>query len=70
MLLQREAITELLADLLLDKDLMDAQVELVLPMAELHWRILGGICHGRCRPWKVIPLSHHWALPRKIIFRA
>ena len=41
--LQREAMAELLADLLLDHDLIDAQVELVLPMAGVHWRVLDGI---------------------------
>ena len=43
MLLQREAIAELLADLLLDNDLMGAQVELVLPMDGVQWRVLDGI---------------------------
>ena len=41
--LQREAMAELLADLLLDHDLIDAQVELLLPMAGVHWRVLDGI---------------------------
>ena len=41
--LQREAMAELLADLLLDQDLIDAQVELLLPMAGVHWRVLDGI---------------------------
>ena len=41
--LQREAMAALLADLLLDHDLIDAQVELVLPMAGVHWRVLDGI---------------------------
>ena len=36
-------MAELLADLLLDHDLIDAQVELVLPMAGVHWRVLDGI---------------------------
>ena len=33
--MQREAMAELLADLLLDHDLIDAQVELLLPLAGL-----------------------------------
>ena len=41
--LQRDAMAELLADLLLDHDLIDAQVELLLPMAGVHWRVLDGI---------------------------
>ena len=41
--LQREVMAELLADLLLDHDLIDAQLELVLPMAGVHWRVLDGI---------------------------
>ena len=41
--LQREAMAELLADLLLDHDLIDAQVELLLPLAGVHWRVLDGI---------------------------
>ena len=44
--LQREAMAELLADLLLDNDLMDAQVELLLPLAGVHWRVLDGIEPG------------------------
>jgi hypothetical protein len=36
-------MAELLADLLLDHDLIDAQVELLLPMAGVHWRVLDGI---------------------------
>ena len=45
--LQREAMAELLADLLLDNDLMDAQVELLLPLAGVHWRVLDGIEPGQ-----------------------
>ena len=41
--LQREAMAELLADLLLDHDLIDAQVELLLPLAGVHWRVLDGV---------------------------
>ena len=36
-------MAELLADLLLDHDLIDAQVELLLPLAGVHWRVLDGI---------------------------
>ena len=45
--LQREAMAELLADLLLDHDLIDAQVELVLPMARHRNQLLVGT--SRCR---------------------
>jgi hypothetical protein len=41
--LQRESMAELLADLLLDHDLIDAQVELLLPLAGVHWRVLDGV---------------------------
>ena len=40
--LQAEAMGELLADLLLDADLMGAQVELVLPLQGCAWRVLDG----------------------------
>ena len=36
-------MAELLADLLLDHDLIDAQVELLLPLAGIHWRVVDGI---------------------------
>ena len=40
--LQAEAMGELLADLLLDADLIGAQVELVLPLQGCAWRVLDG----------------------------
>ena len=41
--LQQEAMGELLADLLLDVDLVGAQVELLLPLEGCAWRVLDGI---------------------------
>jgi len=41
--LQPEAMGELLADLLLDADLVGAQVELVLPLEACDWRVLDGV---------------------------
>ena len=38
--LQREAMAELLADLLLDCDLVGVQLELLLPPEAVHWRVL------------------------------
>lgn len=41
--LQRDAMAELLAELLLDCDVMGAQLELVLPIQGSHWRVLDGV---------------------------
>ena len=41
--LQQQSMVELLADLLLDHDLIDAQVELLLPLAGVHCPVLDGI---------------------------
>ena len=41
--LQQEAMGELLADLLLEADLIGAQVELVLSLESCEWRVLNGI---------------------------
>ena len=69
--LQREAMAELLADLLLDNDLMDAQVELLLPLAGVHWRVLDGIELGQFEqakpaladlPWPLQPQESYIAL--------
>ena len=69
--LQREAMAELLADLLLDNDLMDAQVELLLPLAGVHWRVLDGIEPGQFEqakpaladlPWPLQPQESYTAL--------
>ena len=69
--LQREAMAELLADLLLDHDLMDAQVELLLPLAGVHWRVLDGIGPGQFEqvkpalaglPWPLQPQESYTAL--------
>ena len=40
--LQRELMAELLADLLLDSDVVGAQVVLCLPLAAANWRVLEG----------------------------
>ena len=69
--LQREAMAELLADLLLDHDLIDAQVELLLPLAGVHWRVLDGIEPGQFEqakpaladlPWPLQPQESYTAL--------
>ena len=69
--LQREAMAELLADLLLDHDLMDAQVELLLPLAGVHWRVLDGYGPGQFEqvkpvleglPWPLQPQESYTAL--------
>ena len=41
--LQRDAISDLLAELLLDCDVVGAQIELVLPIQGSHWRVLDGV---------------------------
>jgi len=41
--LQREALADLLAELLLDCDLVGAQLELVLPIQGSQWRVLEGV---------------------------
>ena len=41
--LQRDAMAELLAELLFDCDVVGAQLELVLPLQGLHWRVLEGV---------------------------
>ena len=41
--MQREAIGELLADLLLDAGVVSAEIELLLPLASAHWRVLDGV---------------------------
>ena len=41
--LQRDAIADLLAELLLDCDVVGAQLELVLPIQGCHWRVLDGV---------------------------
>ena len=41
--LQRDAIADLLAELLLDCDVVGAQLELVLPIQGTHWRVLDGV---------------------------
>ena len=69
--MQREAMAELLADLLLDHDLIDAQVELLLPLAGVHWRVLDGIEPGQFEqvkpaladlPWPLQPQESYTAL--------
>ena len=40
--LQRDAVADLLAELLLDCDVVGAQIELVLPIQGTHWRVLDG----------------------------
>ena len=40
--MQREAIGELLADLLLDAEVAPGQLTLLLPLAGGHWRVLDG----------------------------
>lgn len=44
--LQREAIGELLADLLFDCDVVGAQIVLCLPLAAARWRVLEGMSQG------------------------
>ncbi len=41
--LQRNAIADLLAELLFDCDVVGAQLELVLPIQGSHWRVLDGV---------------------------
>ena len=41
--LQRDAIADLLAELLLDCNVVGAQLELVLPIQGSHWRVLDGV---------------------------
>ena len=41
--LQRDAIADLLAELLFDCDVVGAQLELVLPIRGSHWRVLEGV---------------------------
>jgi len=41
--LQRDAIADLLAELLFDSDVVGAQLELVLPIQGSHWRVLDGV---------------------------
>ena len=41
--LQRDAMANLLSDLLLDCDVVGAQLELVLPIQGSHWRLLDGL---------------------------
>ena len=62
---------ELLADLLLALDLIDAQVELLLPLAGVHWRVLDGIEPGQFEqvkpaladlPWPLQPQESYTAL--------
>ena len=60
--LQREAMAELLADLLLDNDLMDAQVELLLPLEGVHWRVLDGIEPGQFEQAKPALADLPWPL--------
>ena len=69
--MQREAMAELLADLLLDHDLIDAQVELLLPLSGVHWRVLDGIEPGQFEqvkpaladlPWPLQPQESYTAL--------
>ena len=66
--LQREAMGELLADLLLDCDVIGAEIELILPLAACHWRVLEGVpTDGNQR----FEISHafrhnlHWPLERE-----
>ena len=70
--MQREAMAELLADLLLDHDLIDAQVELLLPLSGVHWRVLDGIEPGQFEqanpaladlPWPLQPQESYTASP-------
>ena len=69
--LQREAMAELLADLLLDHDLINAHVELLLPLSGVHWRVLDGIEPGQFEqvkpaladlPWPLQPQESYTAL--------
>jgi hypothetical protein len=60
--LQREAMAELLADLLLDNDLMDAQVELLLPPTGVYWRVLDGIESGEFEQAKPALADLPWPL--------
>ena len=41
--LQRDAMADLLAELLFDCDVIGAQLELVLPLQGSHWRVLDGV---------------------------
>ena len=41
--LQRNAVADLIADLLFDCDVVGAQLELVLPILGSHWRVLEGV---------------------------
>ena len=41
--LQRDAVADLLAELLFDCDVVGAQLELVLPIQGTHWRVLDGV---------------------------
>ena len=40
---QRDAMADLLAELLFDCDVIGAQLELVLPLQGSHWRVLEGV---------------------------
>ena len=60
--MQREAMAELLADLLLDHDLIDAQVELLLPLSGVHWRVLDGIEPGQFEQVKPALADLPWPL--------
>lgn len=68
--LQREAMAELLADLLLDHDLIDAQVELLLPMAGVHWRVLDGIEPDQFEQAKPALADLPWPLQAKESYTA
>ena len=63
-------MAELLADLLLDQDLIDAQVELLLPLAGVHWRVLDGIEPGQQPPPSQLRSTHEasWLLPTAVKF--
>ena len=53
--LQQEEMGELLADLLLDCDVLGAEIELILPSAACGWRVLDGFCGNDLEPASLSP---------------
>ncbi len=66
--LQSEAMGELLADLLLDCDVIGAEIELVLPLAACHWRVLEGVAANGNQEFEISHAFRHdlqWPLERE-----